>query len=134
LAEVKAYMCLLCRRPCSGSRHQRGRGILSALSFCPRADSVRAAEPLDCENEGCSMPIVNRVAAMHQEITAWRRDLHAHPEIGFEVHRTATLVADKLNAFGCAAVIPGIGKTGVVGLIKGRKTESRMMWCLRPGM
>ena len=42
------------------------------------------------------MPIVNRVAAMHEEITAWRRDLHAHPELGFDVHRTAGIVADKL--------------------------------------
>ena len=47
------------------------------------------------------MPIVNRVAAMQDEITAWRRDLHAHPELGFDVHRTAGLVADRLRAFGC---------------------------------
>ena len=80
------------------------------------------------------MPIVNRVAAMHQEITAWRRDLHAHPEIGFEVHRTAAIVAEKLKAFGCDAVVPGIGKTGVVGIIKGRKTESQKVVGLRADM
>src|SRR5215831_12356558 len=80
------------------------------------------------------MPIVNRIAAMHQEITAWRRDLHAHPEIGFEVHRTASIVADKLKNFGCDAVVPGIGKTGVVGIIKGRKTDSRLVVALRADM
>ena len=70
------------------------------------------------------MPIVNRVAAMHEEITAWRRDLHAHPELGFDVHRTAGIVADKLRAFGCDEIVPGVGKTGVVGVIKGRKSAS----------
>ena len=80
------------------------------------------------------MPIVNRVAAMHQEITAWRHDLHAHPEIGFEVHRTAAIVAEKLEAFGCDAVIPGIGKAGVVGIIKGRKMDSRKVVGLRADM
>ena len=54
------------------------------------------------------MPIVNRVAAMHEEITAWRRDLHAHPELGFDVHRTAGIVADKLKAFGCDEIVPGM--------------------------
>ena len=80
------------------------------------------------------MPIVNRVAAMHEEITAWRRDIHEHPEIGFEVHRTAGLVADKLSAFGCDEVVPGIGKTGVVGVIKGRKAASGKVIGLRADM
>jgi amidohydrolase len=80
------------------------------------------------------MPIVNRVAAMHEEVTAWRRDLHEHPEIGFDVHRTAGIVADKLRAFGCDEVVPGIGKTGVVGVIKGRKAGSGMVVGLRADM
>ena len=67
------------------------------------------------------MPIVNRIAEFHPEITAWRRDLHANPELMFDVHRTAGSVADKLRAFGCDEVVPGIGRTGVVGVIKGRK-------------
>src|SRR5215470_1393056 len=70
------------------------------------------------------MPIVNRVADLHDEIKAWRRDLHAHPELLFDVHRTAATVADKLKAFGCDEVIPGIGRTGVVGVIRGRKPAS----------
>ena len=80
------------------------------------------------------MPIVNRVAAMHEEITAWRRDIHEHPEIGFEVHRTAGIVAEKLSAFGCDEVVPGIGKTGVVGVIRGRKTASAKVVGLRADM
>jgi hippurate hydrolase len=67
------------------------------------------------------MPIVNRVAHLHPEITAWRRDLHAHPELLYDVHRTAATVAEKLRAFGCDEVVPGIGRTGVVGVIRGRK-------------
>ena len=66
------------------------------------------------------MPIVNRIADMHDDITAWRRDLHAHPEILYEVHRTAASVAEKLKAFGCDEVVAGIGRTGVVGVIRGR--------------
>ena len=80
------------------------------------------------------MPIVNRVAAMHEEIAAWRRDFHAHPEIGFDVHRTAGIVADKLKAFGCDEVVPGIGKTGVVGVIKGRRRTSGKVVGLRADM
>jgi hippurate hydrolase len=67
------------------------------------------------------MPIVNRIAEFHPEITAWRRDLHAHPELLYDVHRTAASVAEKLKAFGCDEVVPGIGRTGVVGVIRGRK-------------
>ena len=65
------------------------------------------------------MPIVNRIADMHADITAWRRDLHAHPELLYDVHRTAAAVADKLKAFGCDEVVTGIGRTGVVGVIRG---------------
>ena len=67
------------------------------------------------------MPIVNRIAEFHPEITAWRRDLHAHPELLYDVHRTAASVAEKLKSFGCDEVVPGIGRTGVVGVIRGRK-------------
>ena len=66
------------------------------------------------------MPIKNRFAEMLPEITAWRRDIHTHPELGYDTHRTAALVAEKLRAFGCDEVVEGIGRTGVVGVIKGR--------------
>jgi len=68
------------------------------------------------------MPIVNRIADLHDEITAWRHDLHAHPELMYDVHRTAATVAEKLKAFGCDEVVTGIGRTGVVGLIRGSKS------------
>ena len=70
------------------------------------------------------MPIVNRVADLHPDITEWRRDLHAHPELLYDVQRTAATVAEKLKAFGCDEVVTGIGRTGVVGVIRGRKGTS----------
>src|ERR1700735_902770 len=73
------------------------------------------------------MPIVNRVADLHPEITAWRRELHAHPELLYDVHRTAASVADKLKGFGCDEVVPGIGRTGVVGVIRGRKAGAKVV-------
>ena len=73
------------------------------------------------------MPIVNRIADMHGEITAWRREMHMNPELLYDVHQTAASVADKLKSFGCDDVIPGIGRTGVVGLIKGRKPGNKVV-------
>src|SRR5580693_7703007 len=67
------------------------------------------------------MPIVNRIADLHGDIIAWRRDFHAHPELLYDVHRTAASVADKLKSFGCDEVVTGIGRTGVVGIIHGGK-------------
>ena len=80
------------------------------------------------------MPIINHVAAMAEEVTAWRRDLHENPELMYDVHRTAAIVADKLKAFGCDEVVTGIGKTGVVGIIHGRKTKSGRAIGLRADM
>jgi amidohydrolase len=67
------------------------------------------------------MPVINRIAAMQDEISAWRHDLHAHPELLYDVHRTAASVAEKLKAFGCDEVVSGLGRIGVVGVIRGRK-------------
>ncbi|AYG64106.1 amidohydrolase [Rhizobium jaguaris] len=66
------------------------------------------------------MPIVNRVADLLPDIISWRRDIHAHPELGFDVNRTAALVAERLREFGCDQVVMGVGKTGVVGVIRGK--------------
>ena len=71
------------------------------------------------------MPIVNRIADLHGEITAWRHDMHAHPELLYDVHRTAASVAEKLKSFGCDEVVTGIGRTGVVGVIRGSKRDGR---------
>jgi amidohydrolase len=67
------------------------------------------------------MPIVNRIADLHADIKAWRQDFHAHPELLYDVHRTAASVADKLKSFGCDEVVTGIGRTGVVGVIHGSR-------------
>jgi amidohydrolase len=71
------------------------------------------------------MPIINRVADLQPDIMAWRRDLHAHPEVMYDVHRTAAFVAERLRAFGCDEVVTGLGQTGVVGVIKGRKPSGK---------
>ena len=70
------------------------------------------------------MPLIDEIVTMESEITAWRRDIHAHPELGFEENRTAEFVARKLEEFGIQ-VFRGIGKTGVVGVLKvGNETRS----------
>ncbi|MDA4847044.1 M20 aminoacylase family protein [Hoeflea poritis] len=80
------------------------------------------------------MPIKNRYAEMLDEITGWRRDFHAHPELLFEVHRTAGKVAEMLRGFGCDEVVEGIGRTGVVGVIKGRTNDNGRVIGLRADM
>ena len=80
------------------------------------------------------MPVKNRFAELHDDITAWRRDLHEHPEILFETHRTSATVAEKLRAFGCDEVVEGIGRTGVVGVIKGKEANSGKVIGLRADM
>ena len=71
------------------------------------------------------MPIVNRVADLQPDIQAWRRDIHQHPELLYDVHRTAAFVAERLREFGCDEVVTGLGRTGVVGVIKGRKPAGK---------
>ena len=80
------------------------------------------------------MPIVNRIAALSDEMAAWRHDFHENPELLYEVHRTAGIVADKLREFGCDEVVTGIGRTGVVGVIRGRKSTSGKAIGLRADM
>lgn len=80
------------------------------------------------------MPIKNRFAELLPEITAWRHDFHRHPELMYEVHRTAGLVAERLKEFGCDEVVPGIGRTGVVGVIRGKSTASGKVIGLRADM
>ncbi len=73
------------------------------------------------------MPVRNRLAEMQKEITEWRRDLHENPEILFDTHRTSAIVAEKLQGFGCDEVVTGIGRTGVVGVIKGKGGSGRVI-------
>lgn len=71
------------------------------------------------------MPILNRAAELQDEVTAWRRQIHEHPELLFDVVKTAAFVAEKLKEFGCDEVVTGIGRTGVVGLIRGSNAADR---------
>ncbi|WP_407189989.1 M20 aminoacylase family protein [Bradyrhizobium centrosematis] len=67
------------------------------------------------------MPIVNRINDLHAEIRGWRQQLHSHPELGYNEHETSAFVADRLLEFGCDEVVTNIGRTGVVGIIRGAK-------------
>jgi len=80
------------------------------------------------------MPVKNRLAELHPEITEWRRDVHQHPEILFNTQRTSAMVADKLRSFGVDEVVTGIGRTGVVAVIKGKSTSSGKTIGLRADM
>ncbi len=80
------------------------------------------------------MPVTNRFADLLPEITEWRRDLHQHPELLFDVHRTANVVAEKLREFGVDEVVEGIGRTGVVGIINGKKDSANSVIGLRADM
>ena len=70
------------------------------------------------------MPVKNSLAEMQPEIAGWRRHLHQHPELMYEVHETAAFVVDRLKEMGVTDITPGIGKTGVVAVIKG-KTDTK---------
>ncbi|MCW5696254.1 MAG: amidohydrolase [Bauldia sp.] len=80
------------------------------------------------------MPIINRLAEVADEIAEWRHDIHRNPELLYEVHRTAGVVADKLRSFGVDEVVTGIGRTGVVGVIRGRSNASGRVIGLRADM
>jgi hippurate hydrolase len=80
------------------------------------------------------MPIVNRLAETAGEIAEWRRHLHAHPELLYDVHETAAFVADKLRTFGCDEVVEGIGRTGVVGVLRGKNGGQGKVILLRADM
>ena len=80
------------------------------------------------------MPPKNRFAELLPEITAWRRDFHENPELLFEVHLTAGKVADLCRSFGCDEVVEGIGRTGVVAVIKGRSDSKGRVIGLRADM
>jgi len=66
------------------------------------------------------MPVINRVADFAAEIAEWRHDFHTHPELMYDVERTAGKVAELLGSFGVDEVVTGIGRTGVVAVIKGK--------------
>src|SRR5262249_15392885 len=85
---------------------------------CYAVSNARRNRPRDHSTAGKTyqhMPIVNRIAALADDMAAWRHDFHEHPELLYEVHRTAGIVADKLREFGCDEVVTGIGRTSTSG-------------------
>ena len=80
------------------------------------------------------MAINNRIAALQPEIAGWRRHLHANPEIRYEEEKTAAFVAEKLKSFGVDEIVTGLGKTGVVGVVRGKKAGSGKVIGLRADM
>ena len=80
------------------------------------------------------MPIRNRIAEMHPEITAWRRHLHTIPEIMFDLPKTSAFVADKLRSFGITDITTGIAETGIVAVIEGKTNTSGRTIGLRADM
>ncbi|MCJ2014680.1 M20 aminoacylase family protein [Methylobacterium sp. J-076] len=80
------------------------------------------------------MPVPEPIAALSGPMTAWRRALHAQPELLYDVHRTADFVAERLREFGCDEVVTGIGRTGVVGVVRGRGRRSNRAIGLRADM
>jgi hippurate hydrolase len=80
------------------------------------------------------MPIINRLADFHSEITAWRKDFHENPELLFDVHRTVGKVEEILKSFGVDEIVTGLGKTGLVATIKGKSNKSGKVIGLRADM
>ncbi|NKN37027.1 amidohydrolase [Agrobacterium sp. a22-2] len=71
------------------------------------------------------MPILNRAAELQDEVQEWRRHIHSNPEILYDVEQTAAFVAARLAEFGVDEIVTGIGRTGVVGVIRGRGESQR---------
>lgn len=69
------------------------------------------------------MPVINRIAAFAEDMTAWRRQLHENPELGFDCHETAAFVEARLREFGITEIHTGIAKTGIVALIRGKDAK-----------
>src|SRR5581483_6913951 len=90
----------------------------------PGAAAAACCAKVRAANRGSSMPILNRIADFHPDMTAWRRDIHAHPETAFEEKRTSDVVAERLREFGIE-IDRGLAGTGVVGTLKGSRPGSR---------
>ena len=99
----------------------------------PHADAT-ALFPLFPALAKDPMPVNNRIADSQDEISLWRRHLHQHPEILYDVQETAAFVAGKLGEFGCDEVATGVGRTGVVGVIHGRSVPGSRRIALRADM
>jgi amidohydrolase len=73
-------------------------------------------------NDGVEIGLIPEILAAHDELTKWRRDIHAHPELAFEESRTAGFIAHRLEEAGID-VARGLGKTGLVGTLRSGSSE-----------
>ncbi len=80
------------------------------------------------------MPVYNRIAEFHDEITEWRRTIHQHPGLLYDVEETAEFVVERLREMGVDEIVEQVGRTGVVGVIKGRQTNSGRVVGMRADM
>src|SRR3954447_2266322 len=102
-------------------RPSHAKSTAACRPSCGPPGLTDAARSSHLEREGeISMQIDERIAAMTGEIAGWRQEFHRHPELLYDVHRTAGMVSTLLKEFGCDEVIEGVGRTGVVAVIKGR--------------
>ena len=128
---MAAYLCLIALRV---RRHQPHRRPALLRGRPSPADRPRGGGALMETYLGAALrgPLA-AILPHHEGLTEFRRDLHANPEIGFEEHRTAALVAERLKSFG-VEVHTGIGKTGVVGVIRGKGERTARSIGLRADM
>lgn len=80
------------------------------------------------------MPIRNRLAELHPEISEWRKELHSNPELRFELPKTTAKVTSLLREFGVDAIHENVGISGIVAVIKGRETSSKKVIGFRADM
>jgi metal-dependent amidase/aminoacylase/carboxypeptidase family protein len=80
------------------------------------------------------MPIRAAIKDLVPDAQTWRREIHQNPGLMYDVEATAQFVAERLRAFGCDEVKTSIGRTGVVGVIRGAKGESSRTIGLRADM
>jgi hippurate hydrolase len=80
------------------------------------------------------VPIKNRLAELMPEIAGWRREIHMHPELGYDLPRTTAMVEEKLRAFGVDEVVTGVGRSGIVAVIRGKSDTKGYTVGLRADM
>ena len=98
-------------------------GFLVALNIGLASPVALAAEPMGLKDD-----VAREAQALDAKVIAWRRDIHAHPELGNQEQRTSTLVADHLRSLGLE-VRTGVARTGVVGILRGGRPRERTWRC-----
>ncbi len=129
LAAVLRYVPFVAAHPCRGNSPAGGRQEFRRASHDGpagrRAGFAGGRPGAHVHRKELIMPIINRIAEFHREMTEWRHDLHAHPELALQETRTSGVVQAKLKEFGVDEIITGMARTGVVGVIRGQGASDR---------